>query len=83
MDLEFRDSPDCFAVFVSLLQMADVIDEVVVGVTRGLAISGFSANLTQQSRKINFIALIITIQMLLNSNGSNNKKLHFPSISSK
>ena len=77
-----RDSPDCFAVFVSLLQMADVIDEVVVGVTAGLAISWFSANLTQQSRRINFIVLIIP-----NTDAvkfcSNNKKLKFPAISFK
>lgn len=45
MDLEWAEispPPD------DTLQMADVIDEAIVGVTRGLAMSGFSANLLRQ-----------------------------------
>ncbi len=45
MDLEWEISNPRFAV---TLQMADVIDEAIVGVTRGLAMSGFSANLLRK-----------------------------------
>lgn len=52
MDLEWAEIPPPPRFTVDTLQMADVIDEAIVGVTRGLAMSGFSANLLRQTGEL-------------------------------